>query len=127
MNTKEASFYREEDDDVFKFLRKAKKIDVTQIENKIEDAVYAELKLLGFRKFGRTLYRFVSDDISKVINFQSVYRNSGFINTVHPGAYRGLPVSGVPGAFQRARKRSPNREKIRKTEVTGNAQNSHLR
>ena len=36
----------------------------------IENAVYAELKPLGFRKHGRTLHRFVDGDISQVINFQ---------------------------------------------------------
>lgn len=36
----------------------------------IESAVYAAVKPLGFQKHGRTLHRFVSGDISQVINFQ---------------------------------------------------------
>ena len=36
----------------------------------IETAVYAVVKPMGFRKHGRTLHRFVSGDISQVINFQ---------------------------------------------------------
>lgn len=38
--------------------------------DEIEAAVYAQLKPLGFRKYGRTLHRFVSGDLSQVIHFQ---------------------------------------------------------
>lgn len=38
--------------------------------NAIGSAVYVHLKQYGFRKFGRTLHRFVDGDISQVINFQ---------------------------------------------------------
>ena len=38
--------------------------------DEIVNAVYEELKPLGFRKHGQTLHRFVSGDISQVINFQ---------------------------------------------------------
>lgn len=49
--------------------------DTTQIKaaekiNEIESAVYEHIKPYGFRKYGRTLHRFVSGDISQVINFQ---------------------------------------------------------
>lgn len=43
---------------------------VTQAIDAIESAVYAGVKKFGFRKHGRTLHRFVSEDISQVINFQ---------------------------------------------------------
>ena len=42
----------------------------TDVLDRIEDAVYAELKPYGFHRHGRTLHRFVSGDISQVINFQ---------------------------------------------------------
>lgn len=38
--------------------------------DKIEAEVYAHIKPYGFRKHGRTLHRFVSEDISQVIHFQ---------------------------------------------------------
>ena len=50
------------------------KPDAKQTLDEIVAAVYAHLKPLGFRKFGRTLHRFVSGDISQVVSFQ-VYRN----------------------------------------------------
>ncbi len=50
------------------------KPDIKKVLDEIEAAVYAHLKPLGFRKFGRTLHRFVSGDISQVVSFQ-VYRN----------------------------------------------------
>ncbi len=37
----------------------------------IEKIVYEYLKPLGFRKHGRTLHRFVDNDISQVVNFQN--------------------------------------------------------
>ncbi len=46
------------------------KLSTTETVDIIENLVYEELKPLGFRKFGRTLHRFVSEDISQVINFQ---------------------------------------------------------
>lgn len=47
------------------------KIDTTKVVNDIESAVYEHIKPYGFKKHGRTLHRFVSDDISQVIHFQS--------------------------------------------------------
>ena len=55
---------------VFEFLKK-KKINTTQTVDEIEAAVYEHIKPYGFKKHGRTLHRFVSEDISQVINFQS--------------------------------------------------------
>ena len=49
---------------------KRNKLDSKATVDAIEKLVYAELKPLGFKKFGRTLHRFVDGDISQVINFQ---------------------------------------------------------
>lgn len=38
--------------------------------DEVEKTVYSHLKPLGFKKYGRTLQRIVSDDIPQVINFQ---------------------------------------------------------
>ncbi len=46
------------------------KVDAPKVLDGIENTVYASVKPLGFRKHGRTLHRFVSGDISQVINFQ---------------------------------------------------------
>ena len=56
---------------MFDFLKKKTEINMTQIVDKIEEAVYAHVKPYGFKKYGRTLHRFVSEDISQVIHFQS--------------------------------------------------------
>lgn len=47
-----------------------KKLNVTETVNTIENKIYSEIKRYGFKKHGRTLHRFVSGDISQVINFQ---------------------------------------------------------
>lgn len=52
------------------YFEKDKQLDTKSIVDEIEKAVYAEVKTLGFKKHGRTLHRFVDDDISQVINFQ---------------------------------------------------------
>ncbi len=41
-----------------------------EVIDEIEKGVYAYLKPLGFRKYGRNLHRFVEEDISQLINFQ---------------------------------------------------------
>ena len=46
-------------------------INITEKIDIIEKEVYKLLKPCGFRKFGRTLHRFVSEDISQVIHFQT--------------------------------------------------------
>ena len=53
------------------FLKKKTEINTTLIVDEIEAAVYEYVKQYGFRKFGRTLHRFVSGDISQVIHFQT--------------------------------------------------------
>ena len=53
------------------FLKKKIEINTTQIVDEIEAAVYEHVKPYGFKKHGRTLHRFVSEDISQVIHFQS--------------------------------------------------------
>lgn len=44
-------------------LRTTESVDI------IEKMVYDVLKPLGFKKYGRTLHRFVDGDISQVVNF----------------------------------------------------------
>ena len=56
---------------LFDLFKKQEKINVTEIADEIEGRIYPALKPLGFRKYGRTLHRFVSGDISQVIHFQS--------------------------------------------------------
>ena len=56
---------------MFDLWKKNTEIKTTQIVDEIESAVYAHVKPYGFKKHGRTLHRFVSEDISQVINFQS--------------------------------------------------------
>ena len=65
---------------MFDFLKKKTEINTTQIVDEIEAAVYEHVKPYGFKKYGRTLHRFVSEDISQVIHFQS-----------------GMPLHGMSG------------------------------
>ena len=62
---------------MFDFLIKKTDINTTQIIDKIEAAVYEQVKPYGFKKYGRTLHRFVSEDISQVIHFQSGMPKNG--------------------------------------------------
>ena len=55
-------------------------IPTTGAVDVIEKIVYDFVKPLGFRRFGRTLHRFVEGDISQVIHFQN-----------------GCPQKGIPG------------------------------
>lgn len=48
-----------------------KKMSSTECVDTIQEIVYEYLKPLGFRKFGRTMHRFVEEDISQVIHFQN--------------------------------------------------------
>lgn len=50
---------------------KSKKLSSTECVDIIENFVYEYVKPFGFRKYGRTLHRFVDGDISQVINFQN--------------------------------------------------------
>ncbi len=61
---------------MFNILKK-NTLGATKTADIIEDSVYERLKPLGFCKFGRTLHRFVSGDISQVINFQIGPAKSG--------------------------------------------------
>lgn len=54
---------------MFDFLQKGTEINTTQIVDEIEAAVYVHVRPYGFKKYGRTLHRFVSEDISQVIHF----------------------------------------------------------
>ena len=64
------------------FLKRKSDINTTQKIDEIESSVYQHLKPYGFKKYGRTLHRFVSEDISQVIHFQS-----------------GMPSKGMGGLF----------------------------
>ncbi len=52
------------------FRKKDKDVSYKEKADLIEAAVYDILKPMGFRKHGRTLHRFVSEDISQVVHFQ---------------------------------------------------------
>lgn len=53
------------------FHLKKTKLDSKECVNIIENIVYEHLKTLGFKKYGRTLHRFVDEDISQVVHFQN--------------------------------------------------------
>ncbi|MBQ6569475.1 MAG: DUF4304 domain-containing protein [Clostridia bacterium] len=69
------------------FFKSKKAVDTTATINQIENAVYEQMKKYGFRKFGRTLHRFVSGDMSQVINFQcgQAYRDETHLMWVNVG------------------------------------------
>ncbi len=48
---------------MFGIGNKKKQFDAKERVNRIEEIVWEELKLYGFQKYGRTLHRFVSEDI----------------------------------------------------------------
>ncbi len=56
---------------MFSFLKKSRGINIPEVVDEIENAIYTYLKTYGFKKYGRTLHRFVSEDVSQVIHFQS--------------------------------------------------------
>ena len=62
-------------------------LDVSAILNRIEKTIYAVVKPYGFKKHGRTFHRFVSEDISQVINFQlgQAYRGETHLLWVNIG------------------------------------------
>lgn len=71
--------------------------------DEIEAAVYAQLKPLGFRKYGRTLHRFVSGDLSQVIHFQCGLPSAGpaqqmWVNLA--SAYRSATSAPFPHRHQ---------------------------
>lgn len=63
------------------------KSEVTARIDQIEAGIYRILKPSGFRKHGRTLHRFVDEDISQVINFQpgQAYLDMTHLMTVNLG------------------------------------------
>lgn len=69
------------------FKRKKIEVNTTQAIDAIENSVYAEVKPFGFRKYGRTLHRFVDEDVSQVINFQcgQAYRGEMHLMWVNVG------------------------------------------
>ena len=60
----------------------ANKLSSTESVDIIEKIVYDYIKPLGFKKYGRTLHRFVDGDISQVINFQNGCPQRGVYNTL---------------------------------------------
>lgn len=62
-------------------------LDTGKVLDGIEKAVHAAVKPYGFKKHGRTLHRFVSDDISQVIHFQlgQAYRGETHLLFVNIG------------------------------------------
>ena len=63
------------------------KSEISLIIDQIEAGVYKPVKPHGFRKHGRTLHRFVDEDISQVISFQpgQAYLNMTHLMTVNLG------------------------------------------
>ena len=68
-------------------IRRISEIDTTKNLDSIERAVYEALKPHGFKKYGHTLHRFVSEDISHVVNFQTgqAYRGETHLLYVNVG------------------------------------------
>lgn len=64
------------------FSFKSNEFDTKASVDSIESIVYEQLKPLGFRKYGRTLHRFVDGDISQVINFQNGCPQKQIYNTL---------------------------------------------
>ena len=62
-------------------------LDTSKVLDTIERAVYETVKSYGFKKHGRTLHRFVSKDISQIINFQlgQAYRGETHLLCVNIG------------------------------------------
>ncbi len=54
----------------------------TEATDIIERIVYAYLKPLGFRKYGRTLHRFVDGDISQVVHLQNGCPQKGIVGVL---------------------------------------------
>ncbi len=48
--------------------------------DQIEADTYSKLKSFGFRKYGRTMHRFVDNDISQVVNFQMAFGDCVCVN-----------------------------------------------
>ena len=72
---------------MFGLMRKKPKLDTSSLLDGIEKEVYEYVKPYGFKKHGRTLHRFVSEDISQVIHFQlgQAYRGETHLLVVSTG------------------------------------------
>lgn len=87
---------------------KQKTIDVKSCIDRIENEIYRQmLKPLGFRKYGRTLHRFVSGDISQVVGFQcgESYREETHLMWVRPrktGTNSGVFFVSVSCEFEKS-------------------------
>lgn len=68
---------------MFGLFKKSPQINTTKVVNKIVSAVFEAVKPYGFERYGRTLHRFVSGDISQVIDFQSGMRETGMKNRLY--------------------------------------------
>lgn len=64
------------------FSFNSNKLDSKESVDIVESIVYEQLKPFGFRKYGRTLHRFVDGDISQVINFQNGCPQKQIYNTL---------------------------------------------
>lgn len=92
---------------LFKKAEQSEPKSTTEIVDEIENCVFEELKPLGFRKFGRTLHRFVAEDISQVIHFQTGLPSKGMggLLCVNIGirvpecAERAFQISGKPKKY----------------------------
>lgn len=78
------------------FTLRKKEIDAGTVVDIVEAMVYTVVKPRGFRKFGRTLHRFVAGDISQVIHFQ----NGCPQKAVHDVLWVNLGIR-VPECFER--------------------------
>lgn len=67
--------------------KKGSNLEPGKILDEIERAAYTAMKPYGFKKYGRTLHRFVSGDISQVVNFQlgQAYRGETHLLYVNVG------------------------------------------
>lgn len=72
---------------MFGLMRKKPKLETSSMLDGIEKEVYEYVKSYGFKKLGRTLHRFVSEDISQVIHFQlgQAYRGETHLLSVNTG------------------------------------------
>lgn len=61
------------------FMKKREAFSAPKAADEIEKIVYDNIKQFGFKRYGRTLHRFVSEDISQLINFQ-IYDHYLIIN-----------------------------------------------
>lgn len=58
------------------------KLSSTESVDIIEKIVYEYLKPLGFKKYGRTVHRFVDGDISQVVHFQNGCPSKGYYDVL---------------------------------------------